>query len=212
MYNCTYFLGVDAGVNGGAVLVACNDPEPVAMWPDVSSRLIGGRDDKIGIEYSVRGAPPAPLSTEGTAVYCDIIGSISRGAVSAEECSYIVSQWLTLYAIRLACIERVGIVQKQAKNEVLLRSFGWWEGLLSASRIPYITVRPSRWKRWAGVPPAKRGAGRAEIKGLAVARAQELFPLVNFYGKRGGVTVNDWKAEAAMLALCARQAAVTVGR
>lgn len=77
------------------------------------------------------------------------------------------------------------------------RALGAVEGALAASRLPVLPVRPAQWKRAMRVPAAKDGT---------VARADQLLPGAAhlWRGPRGGLL--DGRAEAALIALYARQA------
>jgi hypothetical protein len=113
-----------------------------------------------------------------------------------------MSQWLIVYEPEKVLLEQVTVIQRQRGNDKLLASMGWWQGVLDAHAQPYELVRPTLWKRRAGIPPAPRGASDTQIKKLAVERAEQLFPGECFRGARGGVSGCDWKAEAALMALC----------
>lgn len=84
------------------------------------------------------------------------------------------------------------------------RGYGMWEGILSAVGLPYITVRPSVWKKKMGIIVPKGVKGRRnrqkESKRLSVERCAEAFPGADLRrSTRGRVPCPD-KAEAILLA------------
>lgn len=206
-----FYVGIDSGVSGGAVVVHSTG------YSGKVARMVGEgvvRDDRVGSGYSVGGVVVPRIDVADVRQHCEITCCVSTAASSPQNVSYNVRRWRTLYAPSFICLEHVGIVQRQRGNDVLMRSMGWWEGVLTALDLQYVTVRPSRWKRWSGIPCAKskrEGGSKAKTKALACDRANELFPWEVFVGKRGGTTTRDWYAECAMLALCARQLHMGLG-
>ncbi len=204
------FVGIDPGLNGGAVAVSVDQtllPEQGGIGPQGSQGLQGlqggqGLQDLQGIQ-GLQGLQDLQgiQGLQGGRGF-EVVDTIATKAFSAVERAHTMSQWLIVYEPEKVLLEQVTVIQRQRGNDKLLASMGWWQGVLDAHAQPYELVRPTLWKRRAGIPPAPRGATDTQIKKLAVERAEQIFPGERFRGARGGVSGCDWKAEAALMALC----------
>lgn len=73
--------------------------------------------------------------------------------------------------VKVSYIERVSAMPKQGVVSVFTfgQNYGWWQGVLTAFKIPIERVSPIKWQTYMGC----RTGGN---KNVSKARAQEIFP------------------------------------
>lgn len=96
------------------------------------------------------------------------------------------------------CLERVGAMPGQGVTSMFSfgENFGFIQGVLEASGIPYELVTPQRWKKEFGVTGDKNSA---------VSVCQRLFPGVSLLKTERSRKPDDGMAEALLMAEYARR-------
>lgn len=109
---------------------------------------------------------------------------------NGQVCGVTLAAKIEQFAPTDAIVELVGAMPGQGVSSMFNfgRAVGVVHGVLAASRVPFIQVTPSAWKRRMGLPAEKEAAR---------ARALQLFPAVaaSFARKK-----DHGRAEAALLA------------
>ena len=101
--------------------------------------------------------------------------------------------WLMLYRVDLAVLEKVGSMPGQGVRSTFTfgQNYGWWQGILDASKCTWREVRPQEWQK--GLVPKKKS--KEDKPGLLVAR--RLFPNAPLSrkkdnGRADGLLMGNW--------------------
>jgi Holliday junction resolvasome RuvABC endonuclease subunit len=137
-----------------------------------------------GIDPGVRGA--AALLHDGGVL-------VERWPRDVVKAAGILSEWSSKFDLKLTAVEKILSWKGRIAAYMLGENTGMWIGILSALKVPFVTVRPNEWQK--GLVDRKSGS---TPKQRSVATASRLFP---------GLTISagdDGVADALLLAFWAR--------
>lgn len=113
---------------------------------------------------------------------------------------YAVSEELRKIAGQpaIACLEHVTAMPKQGSVSMFNfgMNFGFWQGLLTAYKIPFELVRPDKWKKEFSITADKN---------TSIAVCKRLFPSINLRKNDGCKKDHDGMAESALMAVYAKR-------
>lgn len=162
----------------------------------------------VGYDPGASGAAVAVRSADRTAVWvrdvAHIGGRLSPAwAAQAVTASFVSADgggvlWVLETPMTKAGVQSIQTAATSATN------FGVMLGVLSLMGAPYEETPPAAWKTRMRLTLGAGAKPKAK-KELAVRRAVELMPglasAFTSFGPRGGVTLHDGRAEAALIAL-----------
>lgn len=98
----------------------------------------------------------------------------------------------------IACLEHVTAMPKQGSVSMFnfCMNFGFWQGLLTAYKIPFELVRPDKWKKEFSITADKN---------TSIAVCKRLFPGINLRKSDGCKKDHDGMAESALMAVYAKR-------
>lgn len=98
----------------------------------------------------------------------------------------------------IACLEHVGAMPKQGSVSMFNFgvNFGFWQGLLTAYKIPFELVRPDKWKKEFSITADKN---------TSISVCKRLFPGINLRKNDGCKKDHDGMAESALMAVYAKR-------
>lgn len=98
----------------------------------------------------------------------------------------------------IACLEHVTAMPKQGSVSMFNfgMNFGFWQGLLTAYKIPFELVRPDKWKKEFSITADKN---------TSIAVCKRLFPGINLRKSDGCKKDHDGMAESALMAVYAKR-------
>lgn len=98
----------------------------------------------------------------------------------------------------IACLEHVTAMPKQGSVSMFNfgMNFGFWQGLLTAYKIPFELVRPDKWKKEFSITADKN---------TSIAVCKRLFPGINLRKNDGCKKDHDGMAESALMAVYAKR-------
>lgn len=137
-----------------------------------------GKDGCVAILTDKKGAMPTMIPFDG---------------VNASEALQEVSGHPAI-----ACLEHVTAMPKQGSVSMFNfgMNFGFWQGLLTAYKIPFELVRPDKWKKEFSITADKN---------TSIAVCKRLFPGINLKKNNECKKDHDGMAESALMAVYAKR-------
>ncbi len=128
----------------------------------------------IGIDPGKTGAVAIIFNNQEKPIFADY----GRG----DELNILALALHSDYGNCFACLEKVSSMPKQGVSSTFKfgENFGWWQGVLTALKIPFVFVSPTRWQKviFDSMPR------QADRKAMSLDMARRLFPELRDHLKR----------------------------